>query len=238
MQKHPTTIPNLMIDYKVRTSTRSRYVRLSVSKDSGVVVVIPRGFDMSKISEIIVKKEQWIRRSIEKVRWTGSAIEIPTRINLRSIGFSYDVVVEYHSNRRNRLIEENGTVKLSIDSRSKRAPFTLLKEWLREKSAVILLPWLEKISKEHGLGYNHGAVRFQRSRWGSCSGKKNINLNQALVFLRPELVEYLMIHELCHTVEMNHSKKYWELVERHCPGYRILDKELRGARKDVEAWAC
>ena len=225
-----------MIDYKVRTSARSRHVRLSVSQHSGVVVVVPRGFDISKISEIIVKKEQWIRRSIEKVRWTGSAIEIPTRINLRSIGFSFGVVVEYHSNRRNRLVEENGTLKLCIDSRSKRVPFNLLKRWLREKSAAILLPWLEKVSEEHGFSYNGGAVRNQRTRWGSCSVKKNINLNQALVFLRPELVEYLMIHELCHTVEMNHSKKYWELVARHCPEYRTLDKELRSARKDVEVW--
>jgi predicted metal-dependent hydrolase len=95
---------------------------------------------------------------------------------------------------------------------------------------------LERVSKEHGFIYNRGAIRFQRTRWGSCSTKKNVNLNQALVFLRPELVEYLMIHELCHTVEMNHSKRYWKLVGEHCPDFQLLDKELKNARGSVERW--
>ncbi len=211
-------------------------MRLSVSRHSGVIVVVPSGFDQSKISEIIVRKERWIRRSIEKVQWTGSAPEIPTRINLRSIGSGYDVIIEYRSSRKSRLVEDNGTLKIFADPRSTRIPFNLLKKWLRTKSEEILLPWLERVSAEHGFVYSKGGVRFQRTRWGSCSVRKNISLNQALVFLRPEVVEYLMLHELCHTIEMNHSRKFWELVRKHCPDYRMLDKELRGARKEIEVW--
>jgi predicted metal-dependent hydrolase len=225
-----------MIDYKIRTSARSRHVRLSVSHHSGVVVVVPRGFDTSRIPEIIVKREEWIKRSIEKVQLTAPALEIPTRINFQSIGCSFSVAVEHNLKHKNYLIEENNLLKLWFDPRNKRIPFTLLKKWFHQKSTDILLPWLERVSKEHGFTYNRGAIRSQRTRWGSCSTKKNINLNQILLFLRPELVEYLMIHELCHTVEMNHSKKFWELVEQHCQDYRALDKELKNARKYVEGW--
>jgi hypothetical protein len=225
-----------MLTYSIRTSSRSRNVRLSVSHHSGVVIVVPLGFDPSRIPDIIAKKERWIRRSIEKVQWIVSPVEIPTHINLLSTGRSFNVVFEHNSNHKSHLIEENDILKLCIDPRGKRIPFTLLKKWLRQKSVGILLPWLEKVSKEHGFIYHKGAIRFQRTRWGSCSTKKNINLNQALVFLRPELVEYLMIHELCHTVEMNHSTRFWKLVGEQCRDYRALDKELKNARRYVERW--
>ena len=225
-----------MIDYKIRTSSRSRHVRLSVSHHAGVVVVVPHGFDTSRIPEIIVKKEEWIKRSIEKVQFAAPAVEIPARINLQSIGCSFSVVVEQNVSRKNHLTEENNILKLCVDTRGKRIPFTLLKKWFHRKSADILLPWLERVGKEHGFTYNRGAIRSQRTRWGSCSIKKSINLNRALLFLRPELVEYLMVHELCHTIEMNHSKKFWDLVGRHCQDYRVLDKELKSARKHVEGW--
>jgi len=227
-----------MIDYKVRTSSRSRQVRLSVSHHSGVVIVVPSGFDSARIPDIIAKKERWIRRSIEKVQWTGEPVEIPTQINLKSVGTRITVIVEEISKRESCMVEEEDRLRLRLrrDLRSKRVPFTLLKKWLRQKGIGILLPWLERVSKEHGFIYHRSAIRSQRTRWGSCSIKKNINLNQVLLFLRPELVEYLMIHELCHTVHMNHSKNFWELVGTHCPDYRALDKELRSARKNVERW--
>ncbi len=226
----------MMIDYKIRTSSKSRHVRLSVSHHSGVVVVVPSGFDTSRIPEIIVKKEEWIKKSIEKVQSAASALEIPARISLQSIGCSFNVIVEHNERHKNHLVEENNLLKLYIDARNKRIPFILLKKWFDKKSTDILLPWLERVSKEHGFTYNRAAIRSQRTRWGSCSTKKNINLNRTLLFLRPELVEYLMIHELCHTVEMNHSKKFWELVERCCQDYRALDKELRIASKHAEGW--
>jgi len=225
-----------MYPYTLRASSRSRHVRLSISRYSGLTIVVPLRFDTSKIPEIIASKEEWIRRSLEKVQSYPPPVEIPARILLRSIDRSYDVVLEQGSHHKNHLIEDNGTLKLCIDSRSKRIPFTLLKKWLHKKSCAILLPWLERVSKEHGLPYNKGAIRLQRTRWGSCSVKKNINLNRTLIFLPPELVEYLMIHELCHTVELNHSKRFWELVKQHRSDYRMLDKELKHARKYVGEW--
>ena len=225
-----------MHPYTLRTSSRSRHVRLSVSRHSGLEIVVPLRFDTSKIPEIIAEKEEWIRRSIEKVQFDLPPVEIPTQILLRSIDRSFSVVLEPGPHHKNHLIEDNGTLRLCIDSRNRRIPFTLLNKWLHKKSCAILLTRLERVSKDHELPYNKAAIRFQRTRWGSCSFKKNINLNRTLVFLPPELVEYLMIHELCHTAEMNHSKRFWELVEKHCHDYQALDKQLKSARRYVERW--
>ncbi|HTY10005.1 MAG TPA: SprT family zinc-dependent metalloprotease [Bacteroidota bacterium] len=225
-----------MIEYRIRVSRRSRSVRLSVSHYSGVVVTVPSGFDTSEVPGIILRKEEWIKRSIEKIRSSAPARQIPARVDLRSIGRSFALEVHASPRGRSLLVEENDVLKLFVNPHNKRFPFALLRKWVRKKSKEILIPWLERVSRDHGLPYNSCAIRSQRTRWGSCSAKKNISLNSALLFLSPELVGYLMIHELCHTVEMNHSKKFWELVERHCTGSRRLDKELTSAAKSMEWW--
>lgn len=80
-------------------------------------------------------------------------------------------------------------------------------------------------------------VENQRTRWASCSAAKNLTLNTKLLFLSPEIVRYVLIHELCHTVYMDHSQEFWQLVASHEPGYRHLDLALREAWKTVPQWA-
>ena len=99
-----------------------------------------------------------------------------------------------------------------------------------------LPPWLQQTSEELGLAYSGVSIRGQRTRWGSCSAKGRINLNYALLFLEPDLVRYLFVHELCHTVHLNHSRRYWELVESKEPHYRYYEKGLKLASSQVPAW--
>lgn len=87
-----------------------------------------------------------------------------------------------------------------------------------------LVPRLQTLSLKTGLKYHRTFVKRPRTRWASCSRHQSISLNAKLLFLPPELVDYVIIHELCHLVEMNHSKRFWELVARHSPGFRKLDK--------------
>ena len=80
------------------------------------------------------------------------------------------------------------------------------------------------------------SVRRQRTRWGSCSNKGTISLNVCLMFQRPEVVRYLIIHELCHRRHMNHSKRFWSLVASFEPGWKPLDVELLQGWRNVPAW--
>jgi predicted metal-dependent hydrolase len=70
-------------------------------------------------------------------------------------------------------------------------------------------------------------IKNQKSRWGSCSGKKNLNFNYKLVFLPIEIADYVIVHEICHLIEMNHSQKFWNQVELQIPDYKTLRKELK-----------
>ena len=79
-------------------------------------------------------------------------------------------------------------------------------------------------------------LRCQRTRWGSCSIRGTISVNVCVAFLGQELLRYLLLHELCHTREMNHSRRFWALVGRHEVEYRRLDRELTGGWRSVPGW--
>lgn len=78
-----------------------------------------------------------------------------------------------------------------------------------------------------GLNYGRLTVRDQRTRWGSCSSKGNLNFNYRLYFLPERLMDYVIVHELVHRIHMNHSKAFWNEVERYYPGYKSCRKELK-----------
>lgn len=79
----------------------------------------------------------------------------------------------------------------------------------------------------YGFQYNRVAIRSQKTRWGSCSDKGNLNFNYKILFLPEELQDYLIVHELCHLEELNHSQQFWEKVGETIPNYKVLRKKLR-----------
>jgi len=82
-------------------------------------------------------------------------------------------------------------------------------------------------NKIYNFSFNKIAVRRQKTRWGSCSSKKNLNYNYKILFLPLHLADYIIVHELCHLKEFNHGKKFWDLVAVTMPGYLAFRKELK-----------
>ena len=98
---------------------------------------------------------------------------------------------------------------------------------LARQAAADLPPKVEAAAKAMGISYGRITVRSQRTRWGSCSAKGNLNFNCLLMLCPEEVREYVIIHELCHRVELNHSSRFWALVERYCPDYARHRKWLK-----------
>lgn len=110
----------------------------------------------------------------------------------------------------------------------------VIEESLRRNAKEILPPRLEVLSKQCGLPYASVKINSSQGRWGSCSARKNINLSYFLLLLPSHLIDYVLLHELCHTIEMNHSEHFWELLNRLTGGQALqLRKELRGYRTEV-----
>lgn len=109
--------------------------------------------------------------------------------------------------------------------------FDSLRHWTLAEAQKVFRPQLESLLQQQGLSINRCVFKLQKTRWGSCSTKKNININANIIFLPKQLARYILIHELCHLYHLNHSNLFWKKVFELEPQALHLDKSLRHAKK-------
>jgi predicted metal-dependent hydrolase len=97
----------------------------------------------------------------------------------------------------------------------------------KEKAKFFVVEELKQINKHYKFKYNKINIRNQKTRWGSCSKKGNLNFNYRILFLPKDVAKYIIAHELCHLKQFNHSRKFWQLVEQTIPNYIELRKKLK-----------
>ncbi len=227
-----------MDGFCIRPSKRAKHVRLKVLPPGRVEVVVPRGFDQRQLPGILARHEAWLTRTVEKVRrdYGGPLVPVaPQSVELAAVGRLFQC--EYRETGSTPTCRSEGAGRIIIEHAGESSWRDPLRYWVAEQGRRHLVPWFEQVSQELGLPFAKVTVRGQKTRWGSCSVRRHISLNHGLLFLRPELVRYLFVHELCHTVHMNHSAAYWALVGAWEPDYRRLDRELRDAAARVPTWA-
>jgi predicted metal-dependent hydrolase len=224
--------------WTVRVSGRARRLSVRVYPGGRVEVVVPPGASPAAVQKFIGTHRQWIHRRVEDLS-TAAAIDNsrPASIRLPAIGRHYAVEYEQagEGSARARVVGENLLV-VSGPLHDDRAIAALLRSWLADLAHQQLGAQLAMVAEECGFRYGRVQVRRQRTRWGSCSASGTISLNVCLLFLRPAVVRYLLVHELCHTRHMNHSAKFWGLVENFAPDYRALDQELLRGWQSVPGW--
>lgn len=103
----------------------------------------------------------------------------------------------------------------------------VLKKWMVDIARKYVDKKAKELSNEYGFTFNRIAIKDTITRWGSCSSKKNLNFSWRLVNAPIEVFDYVIIHELCHLKEMNHSRRYWDLVEGIMPGYKNSRRWLK-----------
>lgn len=233
------------LKYQVRISPRSRHVRVCITPQRGMEVVIPRGYDPERVPALLKRKQRWIRNALERVApllahcGSETVWRIPEQIRLPALGLVWTVVARCSNTSTRTSVRETGAGQLLIsgDIGDEWACRAALARWLMRQAHRHLVPGLERLSRELRLPYTRVCVRQQRTRWGSCSRDGTISLNANLLFLTPETVQYVLIHELCHRLELNHSPRFWRLVERYCPDYRRIHAQRKDLWKAVPRWA-
>jgi predicted metal-dependent hydrolase len=233
-----------LFEYRLRESARARHVRLRVTPQNGLEVVVPRGYSPAWVPGLLERKQGWIRAALERAeaerqsRGFSSAWKLPDTIELPALGQVWQVSAK-ETEAAWTAVRETGPGRLLVHGRitDESACRAALTRWLARQADTHLPPRLDELSQQLGLAFRHVYIKCQRTRWGSCSHHKAISLNAKLLFLAPALVRYVMIHELCHLAEMNHSSRFWSLVRKHHAEFRAHDRELRKGWHCVPRWA-
>lgn len=224
----------------VKVHPRARRVLVKIIPNKGLEVVTPPGFDQQHVPTILKEKRPWIERTRDRLQAAGHDLsgelpELPDRMDYRAV----DRVIQLG------YLDRPGPVKLTENSTrlhvagplaERETVFEALRKHTAQKAREALLPMLRAMSRRTGLDYSALRVRRQKTRWGSCSARGTISLNAKLLFLPAGLVDHLLLHELCHTIHLNHSKRYWACVAQFEPNYQQLENELKHGGGYVPAW--
>ena len=199
--------------YMKKPHIRNAYLRFK----GDVLVVTAR--DERKAEQIIRENRTWIERHYRSISESRRLFES------NSILFSGRRFIALLDKAARNSVEANADV-IIFRSRNEDSAERLLDRWLSERSIGMVSDIVISKAKEHGIEFmNIGICRG--SRWGSCSSKKELKFNKYICMIPIDIAEYVVAHELAHTLQLNHSHAFWDKVKKICPEYRTLRKELR-----------
>jgi predicted metal-dependent hydrolase len=205
----------------VRMRRARRYI-LRVRPDGTVRVTVPRGGSRREAEAFVQQNAKWIDRERSRVRREHSPVDWYHGSEIMYRGGMVRITVEERLDRRTiRYGDRVVTAAAGADVRS------AVENDLRAIARDELIPRLEALAKVHALRLGRVSIRNQRSRWGSCARSGNIALNFRLIQMPPDVCDYVLIHELMHIRQQNHSRRFWKLVAAACPAFRACERWLR-----------
>ncbi len=202
-------------------------------------MVVPRRTKPFEVEAFVSENQEWIERARASfaVDHPPQTFELPNLIHLPAINTVTRVRYVRRSNAPSvRYRHNHGVLTLSGQTGNDAHCVDAIRRWLSATAKREFAPRLKALSVLTESPYAKMHVRAQRSCWGSRSCSGTISLNLCLLFLAPELLRYLLIHELCHGRHMNHSKRFWKRVARYEPEYRSRDRSLTEAWRQVPEW--
>lgn len=216
------------VSYRVRASRRAKRVSLRYRPSDGLEVVYPAGSRKPAPESLLRERADWILRAID--RMNDARLKRPRRSYCEGEEFpfrgaSYQLQLETSKSLATssaRLTDDRLLLSLPADNSSPTSDIIrrVILGFYRQQAKIYLPRRLDELAERHGFTYKQVRIKNQKTRWGSCSAKRNINLNLRLMMAPDEAIDYVLIHELCHLRELNHTPAFWALVAGCCPDYR------------------
>jgi hypothetical protein len=207
-----------VIEYTVRRSQRARRVRVAVDPEKGVEVVLPERAPKRAAAEAILELRPWIERRLEEAE-AARAVVAARRGTVPYLGET----LALHPQPGRTRVHRRGDA-LFVPSGD---PRPALERWYRRMAAREIAPRLDHAVQRLGTRYTTLTIRNQRTRWGSCSSNGAMSFNWRLLLAPEDVLDYVVWHEACHLLVLDHSPRFWSLLESHVPGYAEPRRWLR-----------
>ncbi len=216
------------------TVSKAKVKNIYISIQNGEVVIkAPWYATSTQIQSIVEEKREWIMRKLSEYNSSPrKAKEYEDGERFQILGESYFLNIYYKDTNTANLNVENGKIEVILplayadqdNSEQIKKMIDKMYYMLAEKEVEHAM---EKTRKMVGLAPEEYRIKKTKSVWGSCSSNKKITINQDLMMYSRKALEYVVLHEICHLRYMNHSKKFWAMVEYYMPDYKDAEKELK-----------
>ena len=224
------------VPYVFKRVPRRRHVHILTNDEGTIEVRAPWRFSLRGAREVLRENAEWVLQALDTVRERLAQrprLVTGTRLPLLDGSLRLDIrpqaqidMFECARPWRGRAERWGTTLRIRAASLDESELRTLIERWYRREAATYLTGRVEHYSMELGVRPSKVAVRGQRSRWGSCSGKGTVSLNWRLMMVPSALADYVVIHEMCHLRHMNHSPQFWTMVAGVVPDYRQRRRSL------------
>lgn len=209
-------------DYIERSKRKT--LSLTVLKNGSVIVKAPISMRDEIINRFVEDKQNWIREKLASIKETQNKFE--DIISLKKFliyGNKYSLVrSDVKQIQTGNNFEILAPSKLDGEKLAKS-----ISAWYKKIAKKALAERLDFIEKRINLKSTSFKIGDSRGRWGSCNSYGNIIINYRVVMLPPQIIDYVLVHELCHLVELNHSRKFWETVEKFLPNFELQRKAIK-----------
>lgn len=212
--------------------TRRKNITLKVTSEGDLIVRAPLGTSQKYIEDLVEQKEDWIK---EKMRIIQERRAKYTEKQF-SVGEEFLFLGKPYILRFSRQVGEPGIESkyLFLPECNNEKAESYIKNWYRNKAKLIFSERVERFAMRQGISYQAVKITSASHRWGSCSSKGNLNFTWKLVMAPLQVIDYVVVHELCHIEYPNHSKDFWAKVKQIMPDYKLKQKWLADNQRILE----
>jgi predicted metal-dependent hydrolase len=217
----------------IRKSKKAKRISIRIRSEREILVVLPVWAPYYLAKEFVREKEKWIKKHLADKHAYGQVKKLFDRSTEYSTSW-HKLKISDESIENIKIEIDAGTIHIRYPSVLKISDKNVqeavrygIAETLRIEAKAYLPGRVKELAGKHGLKYNKIAVKNQKTLWGSCSSSNNINLNIHLMRLPHILIDYVIIHELVHTIHKNHSKQFWKTVDQYVGNGKSYAKKLK-----------
>ena len=209
------------IKYTLKQGNSKQYLTLKFLSEDELEIILPKKHIVD-IEALLKKKASLIQRKHSEYMQASRQKD-----KIMLFGKFYNTEINKRSTKYSISLEDNKLrVNLPKSVKAKDAEYEYLKKWIKRQLLKILNGYLGIYQRKMHAPVNKVYIKNQKTRWASHTPKHNLNFNITLAALPENIIEYIVIHELAHTIEPKHNKKFWYIVERFCPDYKERKQEL------------
>ena len=215
---------SLLIPTKIIKSKR-KSISLIIDNNGDFIVRSPILATQKQINKFINEKQNWIiQKRQAQILNQINPIKVENQEKLNILEKTYSIFI---TNSGRVKLDDDKIIIPNVNSKEK------LISYIKKIAKTTIGTYVNKYCNSYGFSYNGITINSAKTRWGSCSGNNKLNFTYKLMFCPYEVVEYIVIHELCHTKIKNHDKNFWSLVKSYCPNYKACERWLKNNRSIV-----